>query len=106
MLDVATAVAYLHSRPARVLHQCIKPSNILLDAKGNAKLSDVGMGKMMPTHVAISTRIQKSTALARKSGLAAFLDPDYLQHGKFGRKSDVYSWGMCLMWVLTGEWGG
>ena len=58
----------------------------------------------MPEHVAISTRqrARTSSKLVRTSAMAKFLDPIYIQCGTFGRKSDVYSWGMCLLWILTG----
>jgi len=103
--EVCRALLFLHKRkPEGVIHRDIKPSNVLLDGLWNAKLSDVGLGKILSSEAMTSIRqrsvCKKSSQLA---GTFSYMDPDYMAHGQVSFSSDVYSLGMLLLTVIIGE---
>ncbi|XP_020599535.1 probable serine/threonine-protein kinase PBL21 isoform X2 [Phalaenopsis equestris] len=96
-LGAAQGLAYLHdvANPP-VIYRDLKSANILLDDDFNPKLSDFGLAKLAPvgdrTHV--STRVM---------GTYGYCAPDYAMSGKLTVKSDIYSFGVVLLELLTGR---
>eukprot|EP01018_Ginkgo_biloba_P001917 Gb_17681 [translate_table: standard] len=93
---VARGLAYLHRDcNPRIIHRDIKSSNILLDENFEAKLSDFGLGKLVPdacSHV--------NTGL---KGTFGYMAPEYASTGHLTEKSDVFSFGIVLLELITGR---
>ncbi|XP_060185744.1 receptor-like cytoplasmic kinase 176 [Lycium barbarum] len=95
-LEAAKGLAYLHSPEAKVIYRDFKSSNILLDANYNAKLSDFGLAKDGP----IDGQSHVSTRVMGTYGYAA---PEYMATGHLTARSDIYSFGVVLLEMLTGR---
>ncbi|XP_019186294.1 PREDICTED: serine/threonine-protein kinase CDL1 isoform X2 [Ipomoea nil] len=96
-LDCARALEYLHDHTApSVIHRHFKCTNVLLDHNFRAKVSDFGLAKIGSDKIdgLISTRVL---------GTTGYLAPEYASTGKLTTKSDVYSYGIVLLELLTGR---
>ncbi|XP_075486578.1 putative serine/threonine-protein kinase PBL15 [Primulina tabacum] len=95
-VGAAKGLAFLHGAENPVIYRDFKTSNILLDSDFNAKLSDFGLAKMGPegsnTHV--TTRVM---------GTYGYAAPEYVSTGHLTTKSDIYSFGVVLLELLTGR---
>ncbi|XP_055804325.1 proline-rich receptor-like protein kinase PERK8 [Solanum dulcamara] len=93
----ARGLAYLHEDcHPRIIHRDIKTSNILLDINFEAQVADFGLARLAgdasSTHV--TTRVM---------GTFGYLAPEYASSGKLTEKSDVYSYGVVLLELITGR---
>lgn len=96
-LDAARGLEYLHECiDPPVIHRDFKSSNILLDRNYHAKVSDFGLAKLGSDKVGghVSTRVL---------GTQGYVAPEYALTGHLTTKSDVYSYGVVLLELLTGR---
>ncbi|XP_050228822.1 proline-rich receptor-like protein kinase PERK4 [Mercurialis annua] len=95
-LGSAKGLAYLHEDcHPRIIHRDIKAPNILIDFNFEAMVADFGLAKLSSdnyTHV--STRVM---------GTFGYLAPEYASSGKLTEKSDVFSFGVMLLELITGK---
>ncbi|XP_066363396.1 probable serine/threonine-protein kinase PBL7 isoform X2 [Miscanthus floridulus] len=96
-LDCARALKFLHehSSPA-VIHRDFNCSNVLLDHNYHARVSDFGMAK-------VGSNKADGQVVTRVLGTTGYLAPEYASTGKLTTKSDVYSYGVVLLELLTGR---
>ncbi|MED6155421.1 hypothetical protein PIB30_004848 [Stylosanthes scabra] len=95
-LQIAKAVHALHTSNPPVIHRDIKSSNVLIDGAWNARLGDFGLA--LRGHVE-DVRV-KCTPPA---GTLGYLDPCYLAPEDLSAKSDVFSFGILLLEILSGR---
>uniref|UniRef100_A0ACD5VW44 Uncharacterized protein n=1 Tax=Avena sativa TaxID=4498 RepID=A0ACD5VW44_AVESA len=91
-LDVARALCALHGAAPRVIHRDVKTANILLARDGRARLADFSL----------AVRVGAAGAPA-PAGTMGYLDPSYTEPGRLGPESDVFSFGVVLLELISGR---
>lgn len=92
--DIALGMTYLHGR--KVLHCDLKSSNILIDSTWNVKLCDFGLSR-------VKYKSDKKRFLNQRVGTPHWMAPEILRGEKYDEAADVYSFGMILWELVTGE---
>ena len=91
-IQILDSIAYAHAQG--IVHRDLKPSNVLIDANGVARVMDFGISSRTDSKQAKSGYLM---------GTPAYMAPEYISNEEFGPKSDIFSFGMLLYELLTGQ---
>ncbi|KAG8381309.1 hypothetical protein BUALT_Bualt06G0109000 [Buddleja alternifolia] len=92
-IEICSALLFLHANTSSCVHGNLKPSNILLDANFVSKLCDFGIHNLIPQN--------DNPLINHKPEKLAYMDPESIENGELTTESDVYSFGIVLLRLLT-----
>ncbi|MBK5117383.1 MAG: serine/threonine protein kinase [Thermoleophilia bacterium] len=92
-IEIGRGLASAHS--ARLIHRDVKPQNVLIDAEGRAKITDFGIARSLEVH--------GLTATGRVLGTTDYVSPEQAMGKPVDSRTDVYSLGILLYEMLTGD---
>lgn len=99
--EICSALIFLHkNKPHPVVHGDLKPANILLDVNLVSKLSDFGISRLLIQSSTNNTTLYRTMHLV---GTPLYMDPEFLATGELTPHSDVYSFGIVVLRLLTGK---
>jgi len=98
--DLARALVFLHGCQPPVIHRDLKPSNLLLSGEGTLKVADFGLSKIVNE----SQDMTGTYRMTGKTGTLRYMAPEAMNMtGKYNEKVDIYSYGIILWTMCTGE---
>src|ERR671933_1685596 len=92
-IEIGRALSAAHAQ--RLVHRDVKPQNVLIDPEGRAKVTDFGIARSLEAH--------GLTAPGRVLGTTDYVSPEQALGHEVTEQSDIYSLGICLYEMLSGE---
>src|SRR5437667_8869315 len=94
--QLCEALAYAHEK-ARVVHRDLKPANLMINSKGELKVTDFGIARSVSDSMSMLSRVSET------SGTLVYMSPQQLDGERATHLDDIYSLGATIYELLTGE---
>ncbi|CAN6337746.1 unnamed protein product [Urochloa humidicola] len=101
-LQTARALRALHDADPPVIHRDVKSANVLLDANLDARLGDFGLALRVPRATGANATAA-AAATPAPAGTLGYLDPAYVTPESLSTKTDVFSFGILLLEIMSGR---